>query len=74
MAWFEKSEPKQNEKGIHILKSSSGYLRRLIKSVHIFKIMSVRFFTLGDGNYDMEKEKTGMFGTGIKFINMNSWL
>lgn len=36
--------------------------------------MSVRFFTLGDGNYDMEKEKTGMFGTGIKFINMNSWL
>lgn len=36
--------------------------------------MSVRFFTPGDGNCDMEKEKTRMFGTGIKFINMNSWL
>ena len=50
-----------------------GYLKGLIKYVHIFKIMAARFFTVGDGNHNMEREKTRMFGTGIRVSSMNLW-
>lgn len=34
--------------------------------------MATRFFTIGDGNYNMEREKTGMLGIEIRGISVNS--
>lgn len=31
--------------------------------------MAAGFFTIGNGNYNMEREKTGMFGIGIRGIS-----
>lgn len=76
-AWDWMSESKQDEKGIYIEKrlpvDRRDWLPEKIDQICTLKIMATRFSTVRDGNCDMEKEKTKMFGIGISGFSVNSW-